>query len=434
MTHFKIDKSLYGSNVKLTTNDEVIEGILIPSQNLDSIVIKLDNGYNIGVLNSNIKSIEKTKEGQTLKSFPEINLKQNKELPKVAFIPTGGTISSRLDYNTGGVTWLANPKQIFSMSPKINEIVNIETVDSPFMSGSENFDSKSWIESAKTIFKYVKDDSYKGVIYTQGTDTLHYTSAALSFMIQNLNKPVVMTYSQRSIDRGSTDAVLNLNAAAYAVHSKVPQVLVVGHKTSDDNTCQAIRGTKVKKMHTSRRDAFRPINEEALFDISKEGKITHINQNYNKTQKEKPKLIATFEDKTALIKYYPNMSPLIIDYYIENNYKGIVIEAFGLGNLADHESNKDLTKQIKKAIKAGISIIITSQTNYGRTNPLVYSTGRNTVASGAIYVNDMHTETAFIKLGWVLSQTTKPDEVKEMMLTNFAGEFNDNISENEFLN
>jgi glutamyl-tRNA(Gln) amidotransferase subunit D len=261
---------------------------------------------------------------------------------------------------------------------------------------------------------------------THGTDFLHYTSAALSFMLKNLNKPVVLTYSQRSTDRGSSDATLNLMCSARAALSDIAEVMLVGHATENDDYCYALQGNKVRKMHASRRDTFKPINMGPIAKITQD-KVEPL-RTYNKREKAKALLDASFEDKVALIKFYPGQNPDIIDYYIKKKYKGIVVEMSGLGHVLS-EGKDNWIPFIKKAINAGIIVCAAPQTIYGALDPMVYEAGRRLEKAGVIYLKDILPETALVKLGYVLGKTKDKKRVEKMLLDNLAGEFNNRLGE-----
>lgn len=427
-----------GDRVRVITAAEAIEGILLPRPTLlsqDVSVLKLDSGYNIGIDTNHIKKIERIGEGATLEVFPSLKLEEKKHLPAIALIATGGTISSRLDYQTGGVKWLMEPGQLFALVPEIADIVRFKEIRTPFLKSSEDMVPQDWQIIAKNCAELLNDKEIAGVIVTHGTDTLHFTAAALSLMLKNLTKPVVLTYSQRSTDRASTDTVLNMKSACHLAISNIAEVMLVGHGTSDDNTCLAIRGTKVRKMHTSRRDAFRPINDEPLARITREGKVELIARVVKQRQVQFGKVIAdtVFDGRIAIVKYYPGCCPTIIEHYVSQGYKGIVIESVGLGHVAGPDSTNSWMNALRKAIKAGVVVCATAQTIYGRLNPLVYSTGRELQKLGVLYLQDMLTETAYVKLGWVLASAKNSDEAKTMMLTNVAGEMNDRIDYKSFL-
>jgi glutamyl-tRNA(Gln) amidotransferase subunit D len=415
-----------GDYVQVHLMKEIYEGTLLESPETEKgvVLLKLDSGYNIGFNKKDVLSIKTLRKFRETKEEPEV--KKDREKPNIAMIITGGTISSRLDPKSGAVSWLTSPEQLFRFYPGIFRYANVSKVEVPFMKASEEMTPKDWQKIAKTAEKLLNDESIKGVIITHGTDTLHYTSAALSFFLRNLTKPVVLTYSQRSSDRGSSDARLNLEASALAAISDIAEVVLVGHATENDDYCHVLRGTKVRKMHSSRRDAFKPINAEPL--AKADDRTFHRLESYRTREKGKTKLDAKFEEKVALLKYYPGQNPDILDYYAKKGCKGIVIEVLGLG----HISRKGWLKKIKELSKKGMAICAASQTIYGKLDPYVYSVGREFLETGMIYLKDMLAETALVKLGWVLGHrewAKNIETVKEKMLENFAGELNDRLEE-----
>ena len=298
------------------------------------------------------------------------------------------------------------------------------------MKSSEDMDFKDWQKIAKAAERILNDGNIKGLIITHGTDFLHYTSAAMSFFLRNLNKPVVLTYSQRSIDRASSDANLNLRCAALAAISDIAEVMIVGHATTNDDYCLAIPGTKVRKMHSSRRDAFKPINSKPFAKIFPDR--IEVILGYNRREKGKVKADVKFEEKVAMIKIFPGQDPNILDYYAKNKYKGIVIEMSGLGHVPSGKTRKSWIGKLNEIQKKGIIVCATTQTIYGRVDPYVYSNGRAILDTGVIYLEDMLSETAFVKLGWVLGHeewAKNKETVREKMLENFAHEFNNRLGE-----
>ena len=257
------------------------------------------------------------------------------------------------------------------------------------------------------------------------TDFLHYTASALSFMLGKLNKPVVLTYSQRSSDRGSSDSRLNLVCSANAALSDIAEVMLVGHANSSDEYCYALKGTKVRKMHTSRRDTFRPINCKPIAKVWPD-KIEVISE-HNKRSKRKVEVDNLFDDSVALVKFYPGQDPKILDYY-RKNYKGIIVEMSGLGHVISEGKNNWLPK-LKDVIEMGMFVYAAPQTLYGRLDPYVYSPGRKLQEEGVVFLNDILPETAFVKLGWVLGHKMWRGSVatKKKMLENLRGEFNDRL-------
>jgi len=415
-----------GDKVKISTVKEVIEGTLLESPQADLYLIKLSSGYNIGIKKDDVVSIEVVKEKKETKIKEEIK-KPKKNLPNVDMIITGGTISSRLDPETGAVKWLTKPEDLFKFYPEIFQVVNVRKVKIPFMKASENMDYLDWKEIARNCEESLNDKECEGIIITHGTDFLHYTSSALSFFLRNLNKPVVLTYAQRSSDRASSDATLNLRCSAYAAVSDIAEVMIVGHSSINDDFCYAMPGTKVRKLHSSRRDAFKVVNDKPIARIFPSGKIEFIGKYNIRDNKRKVELDDKFNDKIALIKFYPGMDVDLIDFL--GRYEGVVLELSGLGHLAIDEARKNLLPALKKAIDNGLIVVATPQTIYGRLDPLVYSPGRKLIKAGIIFCEDMLSEVALVKLGYVLAHHEWKNKIREKMLENMAGELNPRLEE-----
>ena len=310
---------------------------MLESYEAGIVLVKLDSGYNIGIDRSNILDIKVIKKAEERKE-EGVKFELSHKKPIIDLIVTGGTLSSSLDVKTGGVKFLTSPENLFKFYPEIFEIADIRIIN-PFMIWSENMNSSHWQKIAKLVVKSLNDSDVKGVIVTHGTDILHYTSSALSFMIKNLNKPVALTYSQRSTDRASSDAELNLFCAAKYALSDIAEVALIGHANMDDEYCYALQGNKVRKMHSTRRDTFRPINTSPIAKIYR-NKI-EVLRNYNKRKNEKEmqgkkvELDDAFEDKTALIKFYPGQDPEILGHYFKQGYKGVIVEAVGMSNVTN---------------------------------------------------------------------------------------------------
>jgi glutamyl-tRNA(Gln) amidotransferase subunit D len=414
-----------GDKVRISTVKEDIGGALVESYETGLTLIKLKSGYNIGIKNEEITGIEVLEASKEKKQ--EIKIKQNPKLPYVDIIMTGGTISSRLDPETGGVTWLTSPEELLKFYPELLEICNIRKIKVPFMKASENMDSLDWKEIARNCEESLNDKDVSGVIVTHGTDFLHYTSAALSFFLRDLNKPVVLTYAQRSSDRASSDASLNLMCAARVAVSDIAEVMLVGHGTINDDFCYALLGSKVRKMHTSRRNAFKPINTKPIAKVWPD-KIEKITNHRLRDNDKRVSLDLAYNDKIALIKFYPGMEPEMFEF-LSGRYEGIILEVAALGHIAIDEARRNLLPAIKRAIDNGMIICAAPQTIYGRLDPLVYSPGRKLMKTGIIFLEDMLSETAYVKLGWVLAHKDWKNKIKEKMLENFAGEISERLVE-----
>ncbi len=400
-----------GDRVSIEKDGAVHEGVLMPSRRKDHVVIKLDNGYNIGlrVPESNLKLVEK---GHELKVPPLPPLQARKGLPRVSILSTGGTIASKVDYRTGAVTSQFSAGEIAAAIPELADIANYNA-RIIYQILSENMRADYWMELARAVAEEIRGGS-AGVIITHGTDTMMYTAAALSFMLRT-PVPVVLVGSQRSSDRPSSDAAMNAICASTVAISDIAEVCVVMHGTTSDSYCSIHRGTRVRKMHTSRRDAFQSINRHTI------GRVDYVTRRietaipYRHRGEVELEVMDKLEPKCALVKYTPGASPEILNYYIDKGYKGIVIEGTGLGHVASNWIDS-----IKRAKDAGIPVIITSQCLRGRICDRVYDTGRYMIDAGAIEGEDMLPEVALVKLMWVLAN--RPGEVRSLMRTPLAGE------------
>ena len=421
-----------GDYVRIRLAMKEIEGSVLESSDNSIVLLKLKSGYNIGISKENILDSKVIKKFQQEIKEYEIP-KSDSKLPKVGLIITGGTIAAKLDPKTGGVKWLTNTSEFLRFYPEMSKIVSIKKIEVPFMVSSEAMTSEHWIKIAQSAEKMLNDNEISGVIVTHGTDFLHYTSAALSFFLRNLNKPVVLTYSQRSIDRASSDADLNLQCAARMAISECAEVMLVGHASINDDFCFALRGTKVRKLLSSRRDAFKAVNCEPIARVYPDRVefISECKHRSAETAKTKVELDTSFSDKVALIKFYPGQSADILDYYALK-YKGVVIEVGGLGHLPPSEAAHNWVPSLKKHIKNGLVVCAASQTIYGRLDPLVYSNGRELIDAGVLFLEDMLAETALVKLGWVLGHSGWKTLAREYMLENFAGEISKKIGFTEF--
>ncbi len=417
-----------GDRIRIVKPDgSVYEGLLMPRYALSRkqiIVLKLDNGYNIGVRfepGTRIELVEKRRAAPgaivtvpLLEESPPPTPK-----PRVYILGTGGTIASKIEYETGAVKPAMSAKELLDAVPEIGFVAEIDA-GVLFNILSENMTPEHWERIADEVARLI-GKGYDGIVVAHGTDTMAYTAAALSFAFRSLPVPVVLVGAQRSSDRPSSDAAFNLHAAVLtAARAPFAEVVVVMHGETGDTYALAHRGTKVRKMHTSRRDAFQSINAFPLARIwPSENRIELLTREYRERGREKLRLENGFEKRVALVKYYPGMSPEIIEFLVERGYRGIVLEGTGLGHVGEW-----LIDSIKKAVDAGVVVVMTSQCLFGRVNMNVYTTGRKLLAAGVIPGEDMLPEVAFVKLSWVLAHAKSVDEAKRMMLENIAGEIN----------
>jgi len=418
------------SSVDMETDRGRFRGIILPrSETADAchIVLKLDNGYNIGIAVSQIHSITERSRKEANYKIPEKNFPQDPLKPNIKLLGTGGTIASRLDYRTGAVIPAFSPGELYGSVPELAEICNLQT-EKLFGVFSENMGPEQWITTAKAIGKEIKN-GIDGIVIGHGTDVMHHTAAILSFMVQNSPVPIVMVGSQRSSDRPSSDAALNLiHAVKAAAESDIAEVMVSMFGPTSDQYGLLHRGTRVRKMHSSYRSTFRTIGDIPLAIIDR-NKITALRHDYNPRRKDRDVIINTaYEEKVSIVYYYPNMRPDIIEALIENGYRGIVIAGTGLGHV-----NKPVYPALKKAKEADVAVFMTVQTLWGYVQMYVYETGREMMQLGVIPTANMLPEVAYVKLCWALGQTTDLAEVKKIMLTPVSGEITEREPYNGYL-
>jgi len=409
----KYNVRVWGQTSIETTRGNFAGTVLPRAENDDDkhIVLKIITGYNIGIDIDTIRNMKETGYKKANYKIPEKEFPYTKGLPKVKLLGTGGTIASRLDYRTGAVIPAFSPGELYGAVPELADICNL-TTEKLFAVFSENMGPEQYKALAIAIGKEI-ENGIDGIIIGHGTDTLGHTAAALTFMVQNSPIPIVLVGSQRSSDRPSSDAALNLMHAAYtAGHSDIAEVMVCMFGPTSDEYGFLHRGTRVRKMHSSYRSTFRTIGDVPLATV-KRGEIKPIKKNYNPRRKDrKVNIMPYFEEKVTIVYYYPNMQPDVIDALVDNGYKGIIIAGTGLGHV-----NKPLYPAIERAAKKGVHIYMTVQTLWGYVHMFVYDTGRDLMDKGIVPAENMLPEVAYIKLGWALGQTNDPEKVKEIMLT-----------------
>ena len=419
-----------GDRILIKKKDIKYKGMILNrAEGIDNkhLVLKLDNGYNIGVdvTDSQVKLLEKGEKPKI--ELPPLEVEKDPEKMDISIISTGGTVASIIDYKTGAVHPAFTADDLLRANPELVGLANIQG-RAILNILSENMKPEYWVKTARSIADEINQGA-EGVILAHGTDTMHYTSAALSFMMDT-PVPIIITGAQRSSDRPSSDAYLNLMNSVTAAKSDIAEVMVCMHATMDDSYAYLHMGTKVRKMHTSRRDTFRSINTEPIARISNSKlEILDKTLNYNQRKDEDVVLQDILEEKVALIKSYPGIGTDIVDYYIDRGFKGLVIEGTGLGHCPEV-----LIKSLQRAQDEEIPVVMSSQCLYGRINMNVYSTGRKLTEAGVIPAQDMLPETAYVKLVWVLGQTENIREVRNMFETNLKGEMRSKSSQKYFLN
>jgi len=406
--------------VRMDTDRGEFEGLVLPrSETSDEnhLVLKLNSGYNVGIRHDTVRSIEKVGYREAHYKIPEKEFPVDPDNPRVKLFGTGGTIASRLDYRTGAVIPAFSPGELYGSVPELADICNLET-EKLFGVFSENMGPEQYLILARRVGEAI-EQGYDGIVIGHGTDTMHHTAAALSFMVQRPPVPIVMVGSQRSSDRPSSDAAQNLiNATWAAARGPIAEVMVCMFGPTSDRYNLLHRGTRVRKMHSSYRSTFRTLGDIPLAMVEK-GKITPLKENYGRRRDDRQVDVeAAFEERVTLVYYYPGMQADVIDALVERGYKGIVIAGTGLGHV-----NRITYPALERARDAGVQVYMTLQTLWGFVQMHVYETGREILQLGVVPLANMLPEVAYIKLGWALGvHPDAPDAVRRLMQRPIAGE------------
>ncbi len=406
--------------VEADTTRGAFRGLVLPrSETADPLhlVLKLASGYNIGLRHDTITAMRKTGYREAIYKIPEKQFPVDPAKPRVKLLGTGGTIASRLDYRTGAVIPAFSPGELYGSVPELADICNLET-EKLFAVFSENMGPEQYKVLAEKVGEAIRE-GYAGVVIGHGTDTMHHTAAALSFMVQNTPVPIIMVGSQRSSDRPSSDAAQNLINATYAAaHGPLAEVMVCMFGPTSDHYNLLHRGTRVRKMHTSYRSTFRTLGDIPLAMVE-QGKMSVLCEGVKWRRYDRDVDVrAVFEERVSIVYYYPNMDPDIIDSLVERGYKGIVIAGTGLGHV-----NRKLYPALERATRAGVLVFMAVQTLWGFVQMYVYETGREILELGVVPLANMLPEVAYIKLGWALGMhPDDPAAVRTLMTTPIAGE------------
>ncbi len=412
----KTNQISVGDSVKILA-DITYSGIIMPRyEHSDDkhIVLKLRSGYNIGLEIEKIEKVEKIKSVEKIIQQDE-KLEKVVGLPKILLLSTGGTIASKIDYRTGAVTPVLTAEELNSSVPELAKIANIDA-EVLLSEYSENITPEHWLQIAEKINEYSKSD-YSGIIIAHGTDTMHYTSSFLSFALAGFPIPIVLVGSQRSSDRASSDAALNLiGATKFITESNTKGVYIVMHQDENDDTIACHVGTRVRKNHTSKRGAFQTIGSNPAFIIAENQIQKNISEDFFKISEFQPRI--KLDARVALVKYHPGYDPKLLDKIIEMGYKGIIFEGTGLGHIGN-----TMYESVKKANEKGIFLGMTSQCIDGRIRMTVYESGRDLLDLGIIPLENMIPEVALVKAMWAMGNFQNGEEMKKIMLENISSEF-----------
>jgi len=392
----------------------VFEGVILPrSETLDDqhVVIKLKTGYNVGLHVDRVVRIEELGYKEAVYKIPEKEFPVQPDLPKVTLLGTGGTIASRLDYRTGAVIPAFTPGELYGAVPELADICNL-TTRKLFGVFSENMSKEQYVGLARAIGDEIAA-GVDGIVIGHGTDTMGHTAAILSFMVQDPPVPIVMVGSQRSSDRPSSDAALNLiHAVRTAAYGEIAEVQICMFGPTSDRYGLLHRGTRCRKMHSSYRSTFRTVGDIPLATVSRDS-FRYLTRVFRPRDRSRQVRIDTaYDDRTTILYYYPGMKPDLVDALVEKGYRGIVIAGTGLGHV-----NKPLYPALRRAIEAGVHVVMTVQTLWGYAQMYVYDTGRDLMDLGIVPLDNMLPETALMKLSWVLGHTDDHAEVMRLMRT-----------------
>jgi glutamyl-tRNA(Gln) amidotransferase subunit D len=405
-----------GDRVRVDRDDVTYEGVLMPSTTADHLVVKLDGGYNVGIdreaadvdlLESDVYDVEgrSDDEGGSEVEFDD-------DLPTISLISTGGTIASTVDYRTGAVTAQFDAEDVLRAVPDLAGRANYRgRVVANIL--SENMDPTIWRDLAEAVHEEIEAGA-DGVVVMHGTDTMQYTASALAFML-DLPVPVVFTGSQRSADRPSSDNVMNAVCAVEAAKGDCAEVMVCMHASEADDACALHRGTRVRKNHTSRRDAFETVGAEPLGEVDYDTEEITFRREYQARGTVDLDIAPDLEDDVELLKFAPGMDPAMLDSL--SGKAGVVIEGTGLGHV-----HTDLIPTIESMVDDGTAVVMTSQCLAGRVCDRVYDTGRDLLDAGVVEGEDTLPGTAYVKLTWALANA---ESVGEAMRTDLAGEIQD---------
>lgn len=428
----KSKKIKVGDKIQIIRGKQEYVGILLPRIKLgdiSSIALKLASGYNIGIRFDKTVKIKKMESGNPIRFKPsDIQIRKDSNKPTISILGCGGTIASRVEYKTGGVSPVLSPSDLLLAFPELGEIANIKG-RKLFDIFSEDMSPEHWKIIAHEVVKEI-NSGVDGVVLMHGTDTMHFTSAALSFMLKDLPVPVVMVGAQRSSDRGSSDNLVNLVCAVVAAaRSGIAEVMVCMHGSLNDDFCYLHPGTKVRKLHTSRRDAFESVNVSPFAKVAYSNKdIEYLRNDYRIREKRTVKLDNELNTNVALIYAYPGIKPEFIQSL--SSFEGVVIAGTGLGHVPTNPNNDPHTKSILPAIRnlinSKIPVVMAPQTIRGRLNLNIYEAGRMLNETGVIGDGcDWTPETALVKLMFAIAKSKDMKKIREFMLTNIAGEISE---------
>ncbi|WP_115864614.1 Glu-tRNA(Gln) amidotransferase subunit GatD [Halorussus litoreus] len=397
-----------GDRVRVERTDQTYEGVLLPSSTSQNLVVKLEGGYNVGVdredadvdvLESDVYDVG----GGDTDESSEVEF--DEDLPTVSLISTGGTIASTVDYRTGAVTAQFDAEDVLRAVPDLAGRANYRgRVVANIL--SENMTPEVWQDLAHAVYEEIEAGA-DGVVVMHGTDTMQFTASALSFMLET-PVPVVFTGSQRSADRPSSDNVMNAVCAVEAAKADAAEVMVCMHASESDDVCALHRGTRVRKNHTSRRDAFETVGREPLGEVDyREGDAeVSFRRDYAERNEVDLAIRPDLESEVELLKFTPGTDESVLD--LAEGKAGLVLEGTGLGHV-----HSEWADRIGDLVDDRTTVVMTSQCIWGRVCDRVYDTGRDLLDAGVVEAGDTLPGTAKVKLMWALANSDDPEEAMQ---------------------
>jgi len=408
-----------GDRVRVERAGVENEGVLMPSSTPEHLVVKLDGGYNVGIARdgADVERLESDvyDVGSAHSGSDASEIEFDEDLPTVSLISTGGTIASTVDYRTGAVTAQFDAEDVLRAVPDLAGRANYRgRVVANIL--SENMTPEVWQDLAAAVAEEIRAGA-DGVVVMHGTDTMQFTASALSYMLDT-PVPIVFTGSQRSADRPSSDNVVNAVSAVEAATSGAAEVLVCMHASTADDACALHRGTRVRKNHTSRRDAFETVGAEPLGTVDYDTGTVEFHREHAERGATDLGVHTDLNGNVDLLKFTPGLD---VDRYAEflrgAGLDGLVIEGTGLGHV-----HTDLIPVVEGLTDAGVVVAMTSGCLEGRVCDRVYDTGRDLLEAGVVEAGDTLPGTAKVKLMWALEHCSDPAAAMRRPL---AGELQD---------
>lgn len=326
-------------------------------------------------------------------------------MKKVLMLGTGGTIASEV--TPSGLAPALTSAELLRCVPEISSLCSV-TCEELFSIDSTNVTPAHWLTIARAI--RARYEEYDGFVIAHGTDTMAYTASAVTFLLPDIDVPVVFTGSQLPLADVLSDGPDNLRTAFAMAASGKPGVFLAFDR-------KVMLGCRSVKLRATGFNAFESVN--ARYAATVTGLGLQVDKSVLPRRRGEAKLYTRISSDVFLLKLTPGLSPKIFDALVDMGYRGIVMEAFGLGGVNILHRGLD---GIRKAVDAGISVVVTTQCLYDSANLGVYQVGSRLLELGVIQGRDMTTEAAMTKLMWAIGQNMAPEEIRAVFARSLAGE------------